>query len=105
MDLREWNSQADKSIELNGQWEFYWEELLEPHELESQRRQDKKYINVPGSWNSYVVGGKSVGGWICHIQINHISSARHRNYSHKASFHIYIAQAMGKRQVVSGKAE
>lgn len=62
MDLREWNSQADKSIELNGQWEFYWEELLEPHELESQRRQDKKYINVPGSWNSYVVGGKSVGG-------------------------------------------
>ena len=22
MDLREWNSQADKSIELNGQWEF-----------------------------------------------------------------------------------
>ena len=42
MDLREWNSQADKSIELT---KFYWG-FLEPHELESQRRQDKKYINV-----------------------------------------------------------
>lgn len=38
-------------VSLDGQWEFYWNQLLNPDELEDDAV--IKYANVPGSWNKY----------------------------------------------------
>lgn len=41
------------SIALDGDWEFYWKELLAPEEVQRRGRVDD-YISVPGMWNSHV---------------------------------------------------
>jgi class 3 adenylate cyclase len=64
LDLRSWNFQSESEtgiVNLDGEWEFYWNEFLEPmpvgdaymHRL---HQQDKiNYISVPNSWNGYNV--------------------------------------------------
>jgi hypothetical protein len=37
-------------VDLNGQWEFYWDKLLEPRDLKSTDSIKAEYINVPGGW-------------------------------------------------------
>lgn len=39
------------TVPLDGQWEFYWNRLLEPGESISGSA--ARYINVPSSWNKY----------------------------------------------------
>jgi hypothetical protein len=57
LDLRDWNFERDGNINLDGEWECYWEEfptvgaggeLLLPEEK-------KDYIRVPGDWNGHIV--------------------------------------------------
>ena len=38
---------------LDGQWEFYWNEFITPEEFSKTRNQDnKQYIEVPGTWDN-----------------------------------------------------
>lgn len=66
LNLSTWHPAQDGTVKLDGQWEFYWKELLEPAELENSERAKAKentyYINIPGSWNNYLANGKPVGG-------------------------------------------
>jgi signal transduction histidine kinase len=41
--------QKNGAISLDGQWEFYWNELLTPADLQSNPQ--KTWIQVPGSWH------------------------------------------------------
>lgn len=45
---------------LDGQWEFYWNQLLSPDELESSMVNG--YIQVPGSWNKYILNENDYAG-------------------------------------------
>ena len=38
-------------IKIDGQWEFFWNELIDPDELET--RTSGNYIQVPSSWNKH----------------------------------------------------
>lgn len=49
IDLSDIDFQAQGSVELNGEWEFYWEELLEPHEIDSTR--SPQFVSFPHLWN------------------------------------------------------
>jgi signal transduction histidine kinase len=58
IDLRSWNFERDGILKLDGEWEFYHEEFLNPLEFKQRSAtdfQDKKniknYIQVPGIWN------------------------------------------------------
>ena len=54
LDLREWNFEEDPFVPLNGDWNFFWEELLSPNQyadLDSSARSN--YMQVPKSWNPY----------------------------------------------------
>jgi len=55
LDLTQWQFEEDGVIKLNGQWEFYWNQLLEPHQLEdtSKRRVFFKYIHYPPLAKAY----------------------------------------------------
>lgn len=48
-------------IELDGKWEFYWNRFVDPWELEHSPSRDG-YIDLPGSWNGYVINDKALQG-------------------------------------------
>lgn len=48
-------------IKLDGQWEFYWNMLLESKDF-NENSLIAEYINVPGSWNKYIIDNKEIGG-------------------------------------------
>jgi len=48
LDLR--GTSLKVPIEFKGDWEFYWEQLLEPGTIESHQNR-RTLIKVPGTWN------------------------------------------------------
>lgn len=44
---------------LEGEWEFYWNQLVSPNELLNE--QDKTYIDVPSSWNRHPIKNSYTG--------------------------------------------
>ncbi len=60
LDLTEW--QPDTGVvKLDGQWSFYWDQLLDPQEL-SDHKPTSAYIDLPGSWNGYRINGSKLPG-------------------------------------------
>lgn len=60
LDLTEW--QPDTGVvKLDGQWSFYWDQLLDPQEL-SDHNPTSAYIDLPGSWNGYQINGSKLPG-------------------------------------------
>ena len=45
IDLRKWDFRQDGSVDLCGDWEFYWEELLYPFELHPRTLEYLSYDN------------------------------------------------------------
>ena len=56
LDLRNWNWQNDRVASLNGEWEFYWRQLINPKPGDTLINLQHPYIIVPGFWNSQVPG-------------------------------------------------
>ena len=49
IDLREYNFQANGPLELKGEFEFYWNQIINP--AVQDEAGEMIYINVPGSWH------------------------------------------------------
>ncbi len=50
-------------IPLNGEWEFYWQQILTPEDFaETSLPQLTGYLNIPGYWNGMMVDGKPLIG-------------------------------------------
>lgn len=58
LDLSQWDFEKDGTIKLDGEWEFYWKEFLDPR----LNTPSAHYITVPGNWNNFIYNGKPVGG-------------------------------------------
>jgi signal transduction histidine kinase len=59
LDLRESHVDKQSLINLNGEWLFHWEELLDPSGFE-QSKKEGMVVTVPSYWNSYKVDGQSL---------------------------------------------
>lgn len=53
LDLREWDFAIDGIVQLDGEWEFYWNELIIS---DSTKPNQKKIVIVPSVWNNTVEG-------------------------------------------------
>ncbi|TAL30727.1 MAG: response regulator [Spirochaetes bacterium] len=63
IDLRGWNCERDGSINLDGEWEFYWDRVLEPSDfLNAAYQEGRRYINVPGLWKNQSINGAMLPG-------------------------------------------
>ncbi len=63
IDFSNWNFKKDGSVNLNGEWEFYWNRLLGPEAFSVGKFPEKDgYIKLPGSWNGYVLNGQPLSG-------------------------------------------
>ena len=64
LDLSHWKLQSDGPVKLDGQWEFYWNQLLAPDDFTPGNGVAKLtgYLNFPGSWKGFVLNGQSLPG-------------------------------------------
>jgi signal transduction histidine kinase len=53
LDLREMKNSDRFLINLNGEWEFYWNKLLHPHDFSSSKITPEYYGEVPSYWTDY----------------------------------------------------
>jgi signal transduction histidine kinase len=51
MDLTKWSFERDGIVPLNGEWQFYWERLLAPSDL--QQEAGFSIVHVPSIWSGY----------------------------------------------------
>jgi len=61
LDLSEWNFSEDGTTNLNGEWEFYWNQLLEPGDFDTLKPADH-FIYMPTLWNDYIIHGQKLKG-------------------------------------------
>jgi two-component system sensor histidine kinase ChiS len=63
LDLTKWDFDEDGSVNLDGEWEFYWKQLHDSdYFLNSKNVEGRSLIEIPGSWNGQEVDGASVEG-------------------------------------------
>jgi signal transduction histidine kinase/CheY-like chemotaxis protein len=68
IDLRDWTfnaSEADRvsgSIRLDGEWEFYWNQLYTFKDFHSGKIENAHFMMIPHSWNGYEVDGITLSG-------------------------------------------
>ncbi|MCB1179250.1 MAG: hypothetical protein KDK36_16840, partial [Leptospiraceae bacterium] len=60
IDLRKWEFQKDGIINLDGEWDFYWDALLTPEDFEKKEIFSKEYIKFPDTWNDKIWEGKKL---------------------------------------------
>ncbi|MEN8156117.1 MAG: sensor histidine kinase [Bacteroidota bacterium] len=54
---------GNSQYNLNGEWEFYWEELLTPDNYKAKKEAGSGiFVNVPSYWNGYEVNGERLPG-------------------------------------------
>jgi two-component system sensor histidine kinase ChiS len=76
LDLTQWNFEKDGTINLDGEWEFYWKEFVPPDSLPMENEELKikngknssflihhsSFITVPGSWNKQIINNVPIDG-------------------------------------------
>ncbi len=63
IDLKGWDFQRDGSLNLDGEWEFHWNRLLEPSDFTAADKQRHGgYLTVPGLWKGGIVNGVTLPG-------------------------------------------
>lgn len=62
IDLRDWDFEKNGNIKLDGEWLFYWEQLLDPEDFGPGAIKANELIELPGRWNNYTVDGQRIPG-------------------------------------------
>lgn len=58
IDLTGYDFTSQKTVKLDGEWEFYWRELLTPEDLNSETvHPNKQYVSVPAIWRDLAARG------------------------------------------------
>ena len=56
LDLESININESKSIKLQGEWEFYWNDLFTPEDFKNSKSElSPDYVKVPKSWTNYEI--------------------------------------------------
>ncbi len=59
LDLRDWDFEQDGRVNLDGEWAFYWQQLLTPeHFAKSPAPEKSAYLSVPSTFRDSKVDGE-----------------------------------------------
>ncbi|MGB0526110.1 MAG: 7TM-DISM domain-containing protein, partial [Flammeovirgaceae bacterium] len=61
LDLRSWDFNAQGTIPIFGEYEFYWKQLYEPEDFDQGVVTAPTYYDVPSFWNEMVIGDSIIG--------------------------------------------
>ena len=63
LDLIHWDFRSDGIIALDGEWEFYWQQLLTPDDLYLADPPIKpNYARIPHTWNNLIIDKNKLSG-------------------------------------------
>lgn len=63
LDLTNWDFKKNGKTNVDGEWEFYWQEFKNPQIWKNKHVQkNSNYIKVTSAWNSFQVDGSPIGG-------------------------------------------
>lgn len=63
LDLRGWDFERDGTVDLVGEWHFYWKQLLRASDFRApQKPEPTGPYKVPNTWNQYEIEGDPLGG-------------------------------------------
>lgn len=62
-DISGWDFSSRGSVELRGDWEFYYDRLLDPGDFKKPLPEKPSYIKVPDAWDGYIYNGKKIGSF------------------------------------------
>jgi len=64
IDLTGWDPARDGPVALDGQWEYYWDQLLAPDVFRAGADPPAMtgYLDFPGFWNDHVLDGRPLPG-------------------------------------------
>lgn len=57
LDLSGWDFEKQGLVDLDGEWEFYENELLSPSEIQPKIDKQSTYLTVPGTWKGKIIEG------------------------------------------------
>lgn len=61
LDLSDWDFTQNGPVDLEGEWEFFWETLADPNEgVAGPAAQTPNYIQVPGLWSKSRIEGETL---------------------------------------------
>jgi len=111
LDLRQ-EYFRDEVIKLNGDWAFYWNEHLGPHDFkEAKKTVPDTWVQVPSYWSSYakdIPGIKATGYASYHIKIllpDNVSQLVFDIPVFDSAFRIYIDGRLAGSSGVAGKSK
>ncbi|MBN2893775.1 MAG: SpoIIE family protein phosphatase [Bacteroidales bacterium] len=61
IDLSDWDFDTQGSIDLRGEWEFYWQKFYTSEDFKEKNIQPENYIIVPSLWNKQKVDSQIIG--------------------------------------------
>ncbi|MFC3789713.1 histidine kinase [Paenibacillus sp. GCM10012307] len=59
LDLQGWDPAAQAVFDLDGEWEFYPQQLISPEQM-PEKLKGRQYIKVPGNWNGVRAGDDQI---------------------------------------------
>jgi signal transduction histidine kinase/CheY-like chemotaxis protein len=63
LDLRHWDLEKDGSVVLDGEWEIFWNQLIQPNKTsEITTTQKPNYFHIPGIWNKHKIKETELSG-------------------------------------------
>ena len=66
LDLSAWDFEKQGHVRLDGQWAFYWGNLIAPEAFTAGNPPPVSgYVKTPGAWNGLLVDGKAIPGRGC----------------------------------------
>lgn len=74
IDLSNWNFDKNGNVKLNGEWQFYPNELLSPKDFDNKLFQNKLFIKVPNSWKNQIdkniISDRGIGTYRLRVKTN-----------------------------------
>lgn len=74
IDLSDWDFNKNGNVKLNGEWEFYPNNLLTPEDFKNKSLPQRFYINVPNRWvsevNNNIISDKGIGTYRLRVKVN-----------------------------------
>lgn len=63
LDLEHWDFSDDGIVSLDGEWEFYWKQLVKPGDADlTTSATEKDYFIIPNKWNGHPYRNRSLTG-------------------------------------------
>ena len=112
LDLTNWDFEEDGIIRLNGEWEFYWEQLLTYNDFKDNKAKLSSYSKVPNIWYKYKLNNQRLSsfGFATYRIVLNINKKYNKNLAIKlpmmlTAYNLYINDKKIASNGIVGKSK